>query len=109
MSMNQLIKDFTNDVLKQLFGWTKPRVGKIILTRYTRERMREYGLDFETLEDVFRHGQGHSRKIVQKYANVIVGLYYKVGKSKSNPSENINVITTCWKRKRYYRRRKWIM
>ena len=102
--MNQIIKDFTNDVLKQLFGWTKPREGKIILTRYTIERMREYGLDFETLEDVFRYGKGNSRKIIQKYANVIVGLYYKVEKSKYKPTENIYVITTCWKRKRYYRK-----
>ena len=107
--MDQIIKDFTNDVLKQLFGWTKPREGKIILTRHTSERMREYGLDFETLEDVFRHGKGNSRKIVQKYANVIVGIYYKVEKSKYKPTENIYVITTCWKRKRYYRSRKWVM
>ena len=102
--MKQLIKDFTNDMFRQLFGWSKPRQGKIILTRYASERMREYGLDIETLEDVFRHGEGKTHKIVQKYANVIVGLYYKVEKSKYKPTENVYVITTCWKRKRYYRK-----
>jgi hypothetical protein len=80
--MKQLLKDFTHDLFRQLFGWSKPRQGKIILTRYTRERMREYGLDFETIEDVFRHAEGKGQKIVQRYANVIVGLYYKVEKSK---------------------------
>jgi hypothetical protein len=107
--MKQVIKSFLFDIFRQLVGWSKPREGKIILTRNTRERMREYGLNFETIEDVFRHGEGNSHKIVRTYANVIVGLYYKVAKNKYKPSEYIYVITTCWKRKRYYRRRKWII
>ena len=101
--MKQIVKDFTNDMFRQLFGWSKPRQGKIILTPYAIEQMREYELDFETIEDVFRHGEGKAHKIVQKYATVTVGLYYKVEKSKNKSSEYTYVIITCWKRKRYYR------
>ena len=98
--MKQVIKDFIFDIIRQIFGWSKPRVGEIILTPYTMQKMREYGLDIATLEDVFRHGVGKKHKIVQRYSNAIVGLYFKAVKSKPFQSQPRYVITTCWKRKR---------
>ena len=98
--MRQLIKDFIFDIIRQIFGWSKPRVGEIIVTPYTMRKMREYGLDIATLEDVFRHGVGNKHKIVQRYSNAIVGLYFKAVKSKPHQSQPRYVIATCWKRKR---------
>ena len=98
--MKQLIQDFTFDVIRQIFGWSKPRVGEIIYTPYTLRNMRDYGLDIATLEDVFRHGVGNNHKIVQRYSNVIVGIYYKKINQKPFQSQPRYVIITCWKRKR---------
>ena len=98
--MKQFIKEFIFDIIRQIFGWSKPRAGEIILTPYTMQKMREYGLDIATLEDVFRHGVGKKHKIVQSYSNAIVGLYFKAVKSKLFQSQPRYVITTCWKRKR---------
>jgi len=100
VTMSQLIKDFIFDMIRQLFGWSKPRVGEIIVTPYTKQKMKEYGLDIATLEDVFRHGEGKKHKIVQRYANSIVGLYYKTVKQTRFQAESRYIITTCWKRKR---------
>jgi hypothetical protein len=61
--MKQLIKDFIFDMIRQIFGWSKPRVGEIIVTQYTRQKMREYGLDIATLEDIFRYGVGKNIKL----------------------------------------------
>ena len=80
--MRQPLKEFVFDIIRQLFGWSKPRVGEIITTPYTMQKMREYGLDSATLEDVFRHGVGNKHKIVQRYSNVTVGIYYKAVKLK---------------------------
>jgi hypothetical protein len=101
--MKLIIKDFILDMIRQVFGWSKPRVGDIIVTPYTMQKMREYGLDIATLEDVFRHGVGKKHKIVQKYSNVIVGIYFKAVKSKPFQSQTRYVITACWRRKRYFK------
>ena len=98
--MRQLIKDFIFDIIRQIFGWSKPRVGEIIVTPYTMRKMREYGLDIATLEDVFRHGVGNKHKIVQRYSSVTVGIYYKSLKRKPHQLQPQYLITTCWKRKR---------
>ena len=98
--MKQFIKDFVFDMIRQIFGWSKPRVGEIILTPYTMQKMRAYGLDIATLEDAFRHGVGKKHKIVQRYSKATVGLYFKAVKSKPFHSQPRYVITTCWKRKR---------
>jgi len=98
--MKQLLKKFIFDMIRQLFGWSKPRVGEIITTPYTLQKMREYGLDIATLEDVFRHGVGNKYRIVQRYSNVTVGIYFKTVKRKPFQSQPRYVITTCWKRKR---------
>ncbi len=98
--MKQVIKEFIFDMIRQIFGWSKPRAGQIIVTPYTMQKMREYGLDIATLEDVFRHGVGKKHKIVQRYSNETVGLYFKSVKSKPFQTQPRYVITTCWKRKR---------
>ena len=87
-------------MIRQIFGWTKPWVGEIIVTPYSMQKMRAYGLDMATLEDVFRHGVGKQHKIVQRYTNVIVGINIKAVKTKPLQSKLRYVITTCWKRKR---------
>ena len=98
--MKQVFKDFIFDMIRQIFGWSKPRVGEIIVTPYTLQKMREYGLDIATIESVFRYGVGKKHKIVQRYSHAIIGLYFKAVKSKPYQSQPRYVIMTCWKRKR---------
>ena len=91
--MQQVLKDFGMDMVRQLFGWGKPRDGKLILARHAVTKMYEYQLDVETLEDVFRHGEvGDHGKITRQYANYAVGLYFRY-----DEAVNKFVITTCWK------------
>ena len=91
--MQQVLKDFLIDAMYQVFGWAKPRDGRLILTRHAVTKMYEYQLDVDTLADVFRHGEeGANGKITRPYANYSVGLYYRY-----DEAENTYVITTCWK------------
>jgi hypothetical protein len=91
--MKHLIQDFLSDILSQLFGYQKPRDGKLRLTHNALNRMHEHQLDEATLEDTFRHGEQVKEKmIVRKYDNYSVGLiFYKP------IDENRFVIITCWK------------
>jgi hypothetical protein len=76
--MKQLIIDMGREALRQLFGLQKPRGGKLVLTRYAFQKMTEFKLDRDTLENAFRHGrQARAGKITHKYARYSVGLYYK--------------------------------
>lgn len=99
--MKQLIHDMGRELLRQLFGLQKQRGGKIVLSRHAASKMTEYKLDRETLENAFRHGrQTGAGKIIHKYARFSIGLYYKRIESSiknSLQSENIYLITTCWK------------
>jgi hypothetical protein len=99
--MKQLILDIGKEALRQLFGLQKPRSGKLVLTRYAFQKMTEYQLDQETLENAFRHGrQARAGKITHKYARYSIGLYYKrLDSPIQNPqeSENTYLITTCWR------------
>ncbi len=90
--MKQILKDFGMDMLRQLFGWGKPRNGQLMLTRHAVHKLHEYRLDVETLRDVFRHGERSGEKITRQYANYSVGLYYKY-----DAAQGKFVITTCWK------------
>jgi hypothetical protein len=90
--MQEILKDFALDTLRQLFGWGKPRGGKLMLTRHAVNRMHEYQLDVATLKDVFRHGERDGEKITRQYASYSVGLYYK-----HDEATGKFVITTCWK------------
>jgi hypothetical protein len=91
--MEQVLKDFAWDMLRQLFGWGKPRTGQLILTRHAVNKMHEHQLDVETLRDVFMHGEEVKKDMItRQYAEYSVGLYYKYDRA-----ENTYVITTCWK------------
>jgi hypothetical protein len=91
--MQQTLKDFGRDIIRQLFGWGKPKNGKLIVTRHAVNRMHEHQLDVDTLKDAFRHGEaGTHGKITRQYADYSVGLYYRY-----DAAENTYVITTCWK------------
>jgi hypothetical protein len=101
--MNNLILDLGKEVLRQLFGLAKPRSGKLVLTRYAFQKMTEYQLDQETLENAFRHGsQSRAGKITHKYARYSIGLYYKrldspIRKPLQTEPETTYLITTCWR------------
>jgi hypothetical protein len=90
--MQQILKDFLMDMVRQLFGWSTPGRGRLMLTRRAFIRMRQYQLDAATLKDVFRHGERHGEKIIRQYANYSVGLYYIY-----DAADGTYVITTCWK------------
>ena len=91
--MEQVLKDFAWDMLRQLFGWGKPRTGKLILTHHAVNKMHEHQLDVETLRDVFTYGEEVKKELItRQYAEYSVGLYYK-----HDRAENTYVITTCWK------------
>ena len=90
--MEQVLKDFALDMLRQLFGLGKPRAGQLMLTRHAFHKMHEYQLDEVTLKDVCRYGERDGEKITRQYANYSVGLYYK-----HDEVQNRFVITTCWK------------
>ena len=98
--MRQVLNEFILDIFRQLVGWSKPREGVILPTEYTKKKMREYGIDIATLEDVFRHGVKKKHKIIRKYTNATVGLYCKALIRKRTDTESRYVITTCWRNKR---------
>jgi hypothetical protein len=50
----EFMKEFMLDILRQVFGWNKPRKGNLIFTRYSYNKMGEYGLDVKTIREVFR-------------------------------------------------------
>jgi hypothetical protein len=75
--MKKVIKEFIIDIFRQLFGWSKPRDGVIIPTSYTLRKMREYGVDIATLEDVFRHGVGKKQKLSNDMQTLSSGFITK--------------------------------
>jgi hypothetical protein len=99
--MKQLILDIGREALRQLFGLSQPRAGKIALTSHAFRKMTEHKLDRETLENAFRHGRkGRAGKITHKYTRYSIGLYYKrLDSPIQNPreSEDTYLITTCWR------------
>jgi hypothetical protein len=99
--MKQFFKDIGREALRQLFGLQRPRSGKLVLTRYAFQKMTEFKLDRDTLENAFRHGrQARAGKITHKYARYSVGLYYKrLDSPIQNPREpqDTYLITTCWR------------
>src|SRR5205823_10777146 len=92
---------FLIEIFRQIFGTQKPGRGKVIITRYAYQKMREHQLDEKTLEDTIRHGEEVKEgKIVRKYINYSVGLYYKIEQASFHknlePGEQY-IIITCWK------------
>jgi hypothetical protein len=94
--MKQLLKDFLFDIVRQLFWVSKPRQGKLILTRHAHQKMQEHQLTVETIKDAFRYGEAQDKDgkfiITRKYTFITVGMYYK-----HDLASNKYVITTCWK------------
>jgi hypothetical protein len=88
------MKEFMLDILRQIFGWSKPRKGNLIFTRYSYNKMTEYGLDAKTIRDVFRLGREVKRDmIVRVYGRHHVGIVVK-------PDINTDgfLVITCWRR-----------
>jgi hypothetical protein len=70
------------DIIRQLFGWDKARPGKLSISYWASIQMRENRLDFDTLEDVFRHGRKVTT-IVQDYENYSISIGYRWDERKS--------------------------
>jgi hypothetical protein len=88
------MKEFVLDILRQVFGLSKPREGSLIFTRYSYMKMTGYGLDVKTLVDVYRNGKEVKRgMIVKNFGKFHVGIVVK-------PDVNTDkfLLITCWKR-----------
>lgn len=72
------MKEFLVDILRQVFWLSKPRSGKIELTRRATTEMLNNGLYPEIIADIFKYGvEIRKEVIVRKYPSFIAGLYYK--------------------------------
>src|SRR5690349_10768373 len=92
--IGEFLEELVDEALRQLFGYVKPRSGKLGLTMHGFLKMREYGLDVKTLEDAFRHGvEVKEKMIIREYAGYTVGLTYDW-----NETGTGYVIISCWKR-----------
>ena len=72
---------FITDIIRQLFGWDKARAGKLSITYWANIQMKENCLDFDTIEDVFRHGRKVTT-IVQDYQNYSISIGYRWDETK---------------------------
>jgi hypothetical protein len=87
------MKEFLLDIMRQLFGLTRPRQGEIEFSQFTISRMSEYGISGKTIQNVFRFGiEKKPNMIIQKFSAYSVGIYYKY-----DHAEGKYIITTCWK------------
>jgi hypothetical protein len=69
------MKQFLTEIINQIFGFQKPRAGKLRLTHYALQRMHEWQLDIKTLEDTFRRGEEVKKEmVIRKYRDYSVGL-----------------------------------
>ena len=92
--IGEFLEELVVEALHQLFGYTRPRSGKLGLTLHGFQKMREYELDVQTLEDAFRWGvEVKEKMIIREYANYTVGLTYDW-----NETGTGYLIITCWKR-----------
>jgi hypothetical protein len=76
------MRNIFKDIIRQLFGWEKARAGKLSIGYWANIQMHEYKLDFDTLEDVFRHGRKVTT-IVQDYENYSISLGFRWDERKS--------------------------
>ena len=74
------MKHFLRDIFRQLTG-SNFRTGKLSIGYWANIQMHEYKLDFDTLEDVFRHGRKVTT-IVQDYENYSISLGYRWDENK---------------------------
>jgi len=80
--MTHAITRLLHDAIRQLFGWNKVRAGKLSVTYWATIQMKEHRLDFDTIEDVFRHGRKVTT-IVQDYQNYSISIGYRWMRIKS--------------------------
>ena len=107
--MRQAFKHFLVDMVRQVFGWSQPREGKLVFTRNAFHKMRDYQLTEQTLVDTFRHGEvvrkSDKMQVTRKYANYSVGMWYITTYTPSHhnlPGEKRYLIITCWKGGEYH-------
>jgi len=74
------MKKFFKDIFKQLTG-SDFRAGKLSITYWASVQMKELHLDFDTLEDVFRHGR-QVTTIVQDYQNYSISIGFRWDENK---------------------------
>jgi hypothetical protein len=74
----EYMKEFVLDILRQVFGLSKPRSGRIELTRRATTEMLNNGLYPEIIADTFKYGiEVRKEVIIKKYQYYTAGLYYK--------------------------------
>jgi hypothetical protein len=89
------MKEFMLDILRQVFGWSKPQDGSLIYTRYSYNKMNEYDLDVKTLHNVYRTGREVKRDmIVKKYGRFHIGIVVKPDMNTVRLSVN-NLLEAC--------------
>jgi hypothetical protein len=70
------------DIIRQLTG-SDYRIGKLSIGYWANIQMHELKLDFDTLEDVFRHGRKVTT-IVQDYQNYSISIGYRWDENKKH-------------------------
>jgi hypothetical protein len=102
--MSNILQEFVMDLFSQIFGFQKPRTGRLILSMWAHKKMEEYQLDFDTIDDTFRYGdEVKDGMIVRQYANNSVGIIYKLDDVQPfGKTDKQYVITTCWKRHNWH-------
>ena len=102
--IGQVIQEFWQEALRQLFGWVSPHEGTLTLTTSAAFKMYEWQLDEATLQDAFRFGvhtdRGDKVQVIRQYQDYSVGLWYKVIYTPYHhnlPPEKRYLVITCWK------------
>jgi hypothetical protein len=94
--MRQLIIDCLTEAKRQLFQAAPERAGRLIFSRYTYAKMREYALTEADIQDVFAHGEAvKANMLIRTSATFTIGLIYRY-----DITQQAYIILTCWKRKR---------
>jgi hypothetical protein len=74
------MKQFILIILRQIFG-TNFRKGKLTTSWYANVQMNDLHLDFDTIEDVFKHGR-KVESIVQNYGDYSISVSYRWDENK---------------------------
>ena len=69
------MKQLLSDIFRQLFG-TNFRKGKLTITWLANVQMNDLHLDFDTIEDVFKHGR-KVKSMVQNYGDYSISISYR--------------------------------
>jgi hypothetical protein len=99
--MNKIALEFLEQTLDQLFGMKPAKKGKLGITYFGLKKMKDEGLDYKTLEEVFRYGEEikqdkdhNMHMLVRKYKEYTVGLTCQYHRE-----DERYMITNCWTRK----------